>query len=301
MSTDQRVALTTQQLVAMSDQINQLFVTPIVLDLTGNGITTSSLANGVQFDLTASGQKLNTGWVTGGDGLLVLDRNHDGIINDGSELFGSATILPDGQKAANGYDALRAMDTNGDGVINQQDTGWSDLSVWVDANSDGVSQAGELKTLTSLGITQLNLTTTVTNTVDNGNLIGLVSSYETQDGVTHQMGDVWFAVSQTGTQSSSSSAGGLSANVSSLAETISSYSAQNASDSSSSTSMLANTTSQVTLAVGGMVGVLKTFDANGNPLTTTSLSQQVATPANSLSNTSALTNLTNGVLTTTSK
>jgi len=86
------------------------------------------------------------------------------------------------------YAALRAMDTNGDGVITSADAGCADLKVWVDSG-DGVSQAGELKSLGELGITKLILNATASTVTDNGNLIGLVSSYETADGTTHQMAD----------------------------------------------------------------------------------------------------------------
>jgi hypothetical protein len=129
---------------------------------------------------------------------LVLDRNHDGIINNGSELFGSATQLANGQKAANGFAALSQMDTNGDGLVTSADKGWADLNVWVDGNSDGVTQAGELHSLASLGITQLNLAATTTTNTNNGNIIGLTSGYQTTDGSQHAMADVWFVADKNG-------------------------------------------------------------------------------------------------------
>lgn len=81
-----------------------------------------------------------------------MDRNHDGQINNGTELFGTATQLANGQRAGNGYAALAEMDTNHDGKISAADAGWKDLQVWVDANHDGKVEAGELKTLHQLGI-----------------------------------------------------------------------------------------------------------------------------------------------------
>jgi len=224
LSTQQIHALSTQQLHALSsEQIAGwtsaqkgavISLTPIVLDLNGDGIQTLSIANGVQFDLGATGTKVNTGWVAGGDGLLALDRNHDGIINDGSELFGSGTTLANGQKAADGYAAMAELDTNGDGVINAKDSAFADLRVWVDGNADGVSQTDELKSLTDLGITKLNLDVKQAAGINNGNIIGLSSTYETADGASHAAADVWFAVSPVTN---------LSGNVSGLAQAMSAF------------------------------------------------------------------------------
>jgi hypothetical protein len=69
-----------------------------------------TIAAGVKFDLFADGNSVRTGWVSSGDGLLVLDRNADGQVNDGSELFGSSTTLASGERAADGYVALRELD-----------------------------------------------------------------------------------------------------------------------------------------------------------------------------------------------
>ena len=128
--------------------------------------------------------------------LLVMDRNHDGSINGGAELFGEGTTLANGQKATNGYAALAELDTNADGAINASDGNFADLMVWVDDNADGASTGAELHSLSSLGIAQLGLNAQSSTEADNGNLIGLVSNYTTTDGVTHEMADVWFATSK---------------------------------------------------------------------------------------------------------
>jgi len=132
--------------------------------------------------------------------LLALDRNHDGVINDGGELFGSATRLAGGGTAGNGYVALAEIDSNGDGVIDAKDSLYADLRVWVDANADGVSQADELKTLASLRIASLNLDARRDGAEDHGNLIGLSSTYTTDDGKQHAAADVWFAQGSGGGQ-----------------------------------------------------------------------------------------------------
>jgi hypothetical protein len=226
LTSQQGNALTSAQVEAMSTaQASALFnathgISPIVLDLSGNGINTLASNAGVSFDLNADGSKEQAGWVAGGDGLLVLDRNGDGSINDGSELFGTGTTLANGSKASNGYEALAELDVNGDGVIDAKDAAFSKLQVWVDGNADGVSSADELKSLTDLGITKLSLTVKVDGSKDNGNTIGLTSTFETTDGATHVAADVWFAVSSNATT--------LTSSVSSLSGALSSFNAASA-------------------------------------------------------------------------
>jgi trimeric autotransporter adhesin len=197
LGTRQAEALTSNQVAALTtDQIRHLtFGTPIVLDLNGDGISTKSINNGVQFDIFGVGEAVNTGWVAPEDGLLVLDRNGNGAVDGGAELFGIGTTLASGQRAANGYQALAELDTDQDGDVDGSDTDFAKLMVWVDANSDGVSTGGELQSLASLGITQLDLAASTDSTVDNGNLVGLVSGYTKADGSTGQMADVWFRTS----------------------------------------------------------------------------------------------------------
>jgi hypothetical protein len=215
LSTQQFVALTTLQIEALTsvqvmsltgeqfaaittDQISHLtFASPLILDLTGNGISTQSAGQGVKFDLFTTGQQVGTGWVAGGDGFLVLDRNHDGAIDSGAELFGNGTTLADGTRAANGYVALQELDANADGVINASDQQFKDLQVWIDSNADGISQATELQSLSSLGIVELGLSPQTASTVDHGNVVGLTSAYVTQDGSSHAMADVWFQLAGT--------------------------------------------------------------------------------------------------------
>ena len=183
-----RGSLTSTQLSSLS------FETPILLDLNGDGINTLSVKAGVKFDILANGSPIQTGWVAPQDGLLVADRNQDGVINDGSELFGSSTLLNNGTKALDGYQALAQFDSNSDGVVNQQDTDFNKLSVWSDRNSDGITETGELKSLAELGITQLSTQAEEVRESNAGNLIGLISTYQTADGNQHASADVWFVV-----------------------------------------------------------------------------------------------------------
>ena len=137
-------ALSTAAVNEMSNaQYNAYFaVTPIVLDLDGHGVNTLAAAQGVNFDLMGTGTAQLTGWVTSTEGLLAVDLNHDGKINDGTELFGSATRLANGQMAGDGFTALKEFDSNHDGKVNAADQRWNELKVWVDANHNGVTDAG---------------------------------------------------------------------------------------------------------------------------------------------------------------
>ena len=105
-------------------------------------------------------------WTTGGTrlGFLALDRNGNGVIDGAGELLGQAVAglrRPDGP--ATSVADLAAFDRadhggNGDGLISAADAVFAQLRVWVDANHDGVSQPGELLTLTQAGIAAIDLT-----------------------------------------------------------------------------------------------------------------------------------------------
>jgi hypothetical protein len=136
--------------------------TPIILDTSGRGFHLTSHQNGVDFDLDGNGPK-RWSWTDGnsGNAFLVLDRNGNGKIDDGSELFGDHTEQPRSDDP-NGFRALAVFDEtshggNGDGVIDQNDSVWSKLRLWIDENHDGQSQANELHTLPELGVFSIGL------------------------------------------------------------------------------------------------------------------------------------------------
>lgn len=161
--------------------------TPLVLDLDGDGIELISAKDGVLFDMDLDGVADQTAWAGSDDGLLALDKNEDGIINDRSELFGDTDGFSDG------FDNLSSYDSNKDGVINADDEIFDELLVWKDENSDGVSDAGELLSLKQIGIVSISLNAAMPDDLYiEGNWISHVSTYLTEDGQEHEIVDVWF-------------------------------------------------------------------------------------------------------------
>lgn len=102
---------------------------PIILDLDGNGLETVGLASNVYFDHDGDGVLTKTGWAGKDDALLVWDRNANGTIDTGAELFGDFTVLPNGTLAPNGFAALAALDANGDGIIDASDPAFAELAL----------------------------------------------------------------------------------------------------------------------------------------------------------------------------
>ncbi len=168
-------------------------VSPIILDLDGDGVETLGVTAGAYFDHDGNGFAESTGWVGADDGLLVWDRNGDGRINDGKELFGSETLLSGGTKAANGYQALSELDTNTDGKVDVNDAAFAGLKVWKDLDGDGYSAASELISLTDTGVQSINIgATSSTYTDPNGNAHKLTGSFTKTDGTIGATADVWF-------------------------------------------------------------------------------------------------------------
>ncbi len=169
-------------------------MSPLILDLDGDGIETLSVEIGIHFDHDGNQFAENTGWVGKDDGLLVWDRNGNGRIDDGSELFGNNTLLNNGSKAANGFCALAELDSNYDNKIDASDAAFSQLRLWKDADSNALLADGELVSLNSSGVQSFNLSYTSHRLSDaQGNDHRQVGSYTRTDGSSRAMEDVWFA------------------------------------------------------------------------------------------------------------
>ena len=180
-------------------QTASAYASPIILDLNGDGvIRTVGLSSGVFFDHAADGFAERTGWVAPGDGLLVWDRNANGAIDSGRDLFGAETLLPNGLKAVNGFKALKAFDANGDGVIDANDPVFAQLRVWLDTDTNGRTAEGELLTLEEAGVQSINVAYSNSSFIDaQGNAHKQVGSYTTTNGQTRAATDVWFSTDVT--------------------------------------------------------------------------------------------------------
>ena len=135
-------------------------ISPIVVDVSGNGFNLTNLDDGVMFNMTGLGRQ-PLGWTKANsdDAFLALDLNANGLIDNGGELFGNFTpqTSPPAGQERNGFRALALFDFNADGVINSVDPVFSELRLWQDRNHNGVSEAGELHRLADLGLTTLDL------------------------------------------------------------------------------------------------------------------------------------------------
>lgn len=137
---------------------------PIVIDLSARKYQMTSLQNGVMFDFYGRGHVIKMSWTAVGSatGFLALDRNGNGKIDDGRELFGTATPQRSVRGVRNGFLALKEYDQtsnggNGDGWINANDAIFPKLLVWVDRNHNAVSEPGELMSLPQAGIAAISL------------------------------------------------------------------------------------------------------------------------------------------------
>jgi len=123
---------------------------PIIIDVSGSGFSLTDAARGVVFNILDDGVPLPISWTLGrsNNAFLALDRNGNGVIDSGAELFGDSTPQPSTPKR-NGFIALAEYDKpanggNGDGRIDRSDAIFSQLKLWQDTNHNGASEPDEL-------------------------------------------------------------------------------------------------------------------------------------------------------------
>lgn len=166
---------------------------PLILDLQNDGFNIESKKYGVNFDLNCDGFAEKINW-TAKDAILCLDINKNGNVDNGREVFGDYHLLADGTRASNGFEALAQYDTNGDGIIDENDAIFNELRLWIDANSDGTSNIGELKTLKEQGIKAINLNCeNVNQSTGTEALIGNMAKFIYQDDTEGDIGEMWVA------------------------------------------------------------------------------------------------------------
>jgi hypothetical protein len=167
---------------------------PLALDFSGRGfLPYGQLQEGMRFDLNADGRLEKMSSLGGDAGLLAIDLNKNGIIDDGRELFGDRTQLPSGQTAQHGFEALAQYDSNKDLKIDFQDPIWVDLRAWVDSNRNGDTDSGELQTLAERGVTELQLDYIEKSETDIfGNEALQRSLFKDSRGQLGHLVDIWF-------------------------------------------------------------------------------------------------------------
>jgi len=160
---------------------------PLILDLDSDGILVWSPRTGVDFDIDGDGFTERISWTgIGRDAFLWKDNNGNRSVDDGTELFGTASLLPDGTRAENGFQALASLDApaaggNGDGILDSEDLGWRSLLLWIDGNRNGISEPSEISPLARDGVWAIDLNYTLLNEVDgNGNLWAYEGSFVQQ-------------------------------------------------------------------------------------------------------------------------
>ena len=138
----------------------------MLIDVNGKGFSLTNAANGVYFDLDSDGAKERLAWTAPNtdDAFLVLDRNGNGVVDNGAELFGNITdqSSPPAGVGRNGFNALSVYDKfarggNENGMIDPGDQIFTSLRLWQDTNHNGISEPGELHTLADLGLKAIDL------------------------------------------------------------------------------------------------------------------------------------------------
>jgi hypothetical protein len=154
---------------------------PIVVAMTSASYALTPPRSGVHFDLRNEGIPRLVAWTRpySDTAFLALDRNGNGTIDNGSELFGNFTPLSAGGLASNGFEALAEFDENDDGLIDYRDAGWQSLLLWTDRDHDGLSSPPELQSISDSAISSLGTGYKVVERRDSqGNLFQYMAKFQ---------------------------------------------------------------------------------------------------------------------------
>jgi hypothetical protein len=132
---------------------------PIVINFENGDYRLTGKNAPVLFDMPGNGHPVLIGWTAAGadEAFLWLDRNHNGKVTSGAELFGNFTPLKSGRMAINGFEALAEFDANRDGIIDEHDPIWSRLMLWRDLNHNALSESSEISPLDASDVTAIDL------------------------------------------------------------------------------------------------------------------------------------------------
>jgi hypothetical protein len=166
---------------------------PIVLDLDGNGVELVGRDAGARFDVTGDGTTDATGWMGSGEGLLALDVDGDGVINGLSEVFSESF----GGGYSDALTALKSLDSNADGVIDASDDRFDEIIVWRDGDSDGVSGAGEMSSLSDHAIAKIDLSAEATYESSAAGHVDARGTFVYDDGSVGEYVEATFAFTDT--------------------------------------------------------------------------------------------------------
>lgn len=166
---------------------------PLVLDLSGDGLKTLNIDDtNIYFNTKNSDFSTKTGWISKYDAFLAIDKDNDGKITRQDELFGTET--------QSGFDVLKNYDSNKDGIINSADSAFGQLRIWQDLNENGITDEGELKTLSQAGIASIKLNSVKINDEQNNNTITGMSTFTKTDGTVLHIYNVNLAFNKMYTQ-----------------------------------------------------------------------------------------------------